>query len=144
MRRTYSDQGIQEIPTTSTCVDLDLTTRSSDSRVLVERFPQLVDGGPTGLRSNIEKDADVGFENRSESVEEPPMRVELLLVLLLENEDDLNRNRSNRNVTSLENKRKRVSVSERIKTRREVGSHLGNHGLRGDLEDVSSDLLVSD
>lgn len=33
----------------------------------------------------------VGLDERAEGVEEPPMTVELLLVLLLQAEDDLNR-----------------------------------------------------
>lgn len=41
--------------------------------------------------SDIDKDANVGLEDRTEGVEEPTMRVDLLLVLFLQTEDDLHR-----------------------------------------------------
>ena len=44
----------------------------------IERLPQLVDRGRTGLRSHVEQDAHVRLQDRSESVEEPSVRVDLL------------------------------------------------------------------
>ena len=43
------------------------------------------------LGTDVEQDADVGVERLSEGVEEPPMRVQLFLVLLLETENHLAR-----------------------------------------------------
>ena len=40
-------------------------------------------------RSDIQEDTHVGLENGAKGIEEPPMGVDLLRVLLLEAEDDL-------------------------------------------------------
>ena len=47
--------------------------------------------GLTRHSTDIEQHTDVRVEDRAERVEEPPMRVDLLLVLLLHAEDDLRR-----------------------------------------------------
>ena len=44
----------------------------------------MVDGTRARPRTDVEKNADVWLENRAEGVEEPAVRVDLLLVLLLE------------------------------------------------------------
>ena len=62
--------------------------------MLVEALPKLVDTCSGGFRADIEQDADVGLQQRTECVEEPAMRVELLLVLLLQAENNLYRTRS--------------------------------------------------
>ena len=41
--------------------------------------------------THIKEDADVGLEDGAKGVEEPSMRVDLLLVLFFETKDDLNR-----------------------------------------------------
>lgn len=83
-------------------------------------FPELVDGCACGLRANIEQNADyadyllqlhrncdpqtdltIRLDERAKRVEEPPMTVELLLVLLLEAENDLDGARAVRGFTSL-------------------------------------------
>ena len=49
----------------------------------------MVDAGRTWHRTGIEEDADVGFEDGAEGVEEPPMGVYFFLVFFFEAEDDL-------------------------------------------------------
>ncbi|RDA85125.1 hypothetical protein CP532_1559 [Ophiocordyceps camponoti-leonardi (nom. inval.)] len=51
----------------------------------------VVEGVAPRSRADVEEDADVGVERLTEGVEEPAVRVELALVLLLETEDDLTR-----------------------------------------------------
>lgn len=45
----------------------------------------------------------IGLDKRTKGIEEPPMTVELLLVLLLQAENDLHRARSLRNFTRFRN-----------------------------------------
>lgn len=45
----------------------------------------------TGLGARVDEHADLRVELASDSVEQPSMRVDLLRVLLLEDENDLNR-----------------------------------------------------
>ena len=49
----------------------------------------MVDRGRTRHRADIEEYADVGLEDGTKGVEEPAMRVDFLLVLFFEAEDDL-------------------------------------------------------
>ena len=67
----------------------DLTARASDIRVDVERFPQVVNRSRAGHSPHVQQYTNVWFQDRTESVEEPTVRVDLLLVLLLQAEDDL-------------------------------------------------------
>lgn len=67
----------------------DFSASAADIRVDIERFPQMVDRRRTWHGAYIEQHAYVGFQDRAERVEEPPVRIDLLLVLLLETEDDL-------------------------------------------------------
>lgn len=61
----------------------DLSACAPNVRVNIERLPQVIDGGGTRHCTDIEEYTDIRLENRAESVEEPPMRVDLLLVLFL-------------------------------------------------------------
>ena len=63
------------------CLDLAAGTRAHGLQV--EGFPQLVDGMISGPGSCINEDADVRVQDGAESLEEPTMRIDLLLVLLL-------------------------------------------------------------
>ena len=54
----------------------------------------MIDRGRARCRANVQKDANVRLENRTKGIEEPAMRVDLLLILLLETEDNLHRNDS--------------------------------------------------
>ena len=80
-----------------TSIGKDLATSPSDIRVLLKHFVQLrsqmsygerqfalahlVDAPAGGFSPHIKQDADVWSEQRSKGIEEPSMRVELLLVL---------------------------------------------------------------
>ena len=54
-------------------------------------FPEFIDRRAGGLRADIEQDANIGFDQRAERIEEPPVAIELLLILLLQAEYDLHR-----------------------------------------------------
>ena len=69
----------------------DLTARAAHVRVNVESFPEMINGGGAWHSTNVKQHADIGLQNRAECVEEPSMRVDLLRVLLLQTEDDLER-----------------------------------------------------
>lgn len=71
--------------------DLDLTTRASAHRLQIERLPQVINGVPPRLGARVDQDADVGIQHATECLEEPAVRIDLLLVLLLETEDHLHR-----------------------------------------------------
>jgi hypothetical protein len=64
----------------------DLATSATDVRVDIECLPQVIDRSGARHSSDIDKDANIGLEDWSESVEEPAMRVDLFLVLLLQTE----------------------------------------------------------
>ena len=49
----------------------------------------MVDRSGTRHSSDINKDADVGLEDRTEGIKEPAVRVDLFLVLLLQTEQNL-------------------------------------------------------
>ena len=51
----------------------------------------MVDRARAGPGADVQKDANVWLENRSKGIEEPAMRVDLLLILLFETEDNLHR-----------------------------------------------------
>jgi len=69
----------------------DLTTGTTDVRVDIECLPQVINRSGPGHSSNVNENANIGLEDRTEGVEEPPMGVDLFLVLLLETEKDLYR-----------------------------------------------------
>jgi hypothetical protein len=69
----------------------DLAARAADIRVDVERLPEVVDRRRAGHGPHVKQHADVGFEHGPEGVEEPAVRVDLLLVLFFQAEDNLDR-----------------------------------------------------
>ena len=71
-----------------------LATGATYIRVDVECLPKVVDRGRARSCANVQKDANIRLENRSKGIEEPAMRVDLLLILLLETEDNLHRDDS--------------------------------------------------
>ena len=71
--------------------------------MLVEALPKLVDGRSGRFGTDIEQNAHVRLDQRAKRVEEPSVTIELLLVLLLQTEDDLNRAGTLRNFASLRN-----------------------------------------
>jgi hypothetical protein len=86
-------EGVEQIDAEFPLERDNLATRPAHVTVNVETLPEVVDGGRAGHGADVEEDADVGFQDRSERVEEPPVRVDLLLVLLFQAEDDLDRRR---------------------------------------------------
>lgn len=67
----------------------DFTARSADIGVDIECLPQVIDGRRAGHGTHIEQNADVGLQDGAERVEEPAVRIDLLLILLLQAENDL-------------------------------------------------------
>ena len=67
----------------------DLATSAAHVRIDVEGLPQMVDGGRTRHGTDVQQHADVRLQKGTKRVEEPAVRVDLLLVLLLETEDNL-------------------------------------------------------
>ena len=49
----------------------------------------MVDRGRARPYANVQKDANIRLENRSKGIEEPAMRIDPPLIILLETEDDL-------------------------------------------------------
>lgn len=70
----------------------DLSARTADVRVYVERLPEVIDRGRTWPRAYVEQYAHIRLQDGPKGVEEPAVRVDLLLILLLETENDLNGN----------------------------------------------------
>jgi hypothetical protein len=56
----------------------------------VKSFPQVVDAISAWPRPSINQDTDVRVQHRSKGLEEPSVRVDLLLILFLEAEEYLN------------------------------------------------------
>jgi len=67
----------------------DFTTGTTDVGVDIECLPQVINRGGPGHSPDINKNANVGLEDRSKGVEEPTMRVDLFLVFLFQTEQDL-------------------------------------------------------
>lgn len=76
--------------------DLDFTACASAHGLHVKRLPQVVDGVPPGLRTRVKEHADIGVQDTTEGLEEPTVGVDLLLVLLLQAEEHLDRGPSAR------------------------------------------------
>lgn len=83
------DEGVEEVAEVLALHGFDLATGARHVGVRVERLPEVVEGIPARPRAHIQQDADVGVEGLPEGVEEPPMRVQLPLVPLLQTEDHL-------------------------------------------------------
>jgi hypothetical protein len=64
----------------------------SNIRVPIKCFPEVIQAIRTRPSPNIEQDADIRLQNRTKRIEEPPMRVDFLLIVLLHEEDDLRGN----------------------------------------------------
>ena len=88
-RRT---EGVKQRLPISTLEGDDLTAGTTNIRVNVERLPEMVDRARARPGTDVEKDADIWLENRAKGIEEPAVRVDLLLVLLFETEDYLHGN----------------------------------------------------
>jgi hypothetical protein len=86
------DERVEQVDTHLTLHSLDLSTSASNVGVSIKSLPKMVERGSARTSTDIEQDADVGIESLAKCVEEPSMRVELTLVLLLETEDHLARN----------------------------------------------------
>lgn len=85
-------QRVEEVRSKFTLHCFDLTASARHVRIRVECLPQMVQRGTTRTSTDIEKDADIGIQRLAEGVEAPSVRVELALVLLLETEEQLDRN----------------------------------------------------
>ena len=67
----------------------NFSASTPDIRVDVERLPQMINRAGARHRTDVQKDANVRLKNRSKRVEEPAVRIDLLLVFLLQAKDDL-------------------------------------------------------
>jgi hypothetical protein len=72
----------------------DFSTSTPDVRVDVKRLSEMINRAEARHRTDVQKDANVRLKDRSKRVEEPAVRVELLLVFLLQAKDDLHRDNS--------------------------------------------------
>ncbi|RCI08911.1 hypothetical protein L249_4922, partial [Ophiocordyceps polyrhachis-furcata BCC 54312] len=84
-------QRVQQVRPQLALHRLNLAAGAGHVGVGIEGLPQVIEGVAPRSRADVEEDADVGVERLAEGVEEPAVRVELALVLLLETEDDLTR-----------------------------------------------------
>ena len=102
--------GHERVEELATALDhgVNLTTASAEMGIVVESLPQIVDGLAAGLRTRVDEDTDFGLfegsdagrhqatktsylEHLADSIEQPAVRVNLLLVLRLDDEDNLDR-----------------------------------------------------
>lgn len=83
------DERVQQITAKFSFHCFNLAARAGDVGVGVEGLPEMVQSGAGGAGADVEQDADIRVERLAEGVKEPAVRVELLLVLLLEAEDHL-------------------------------------------------------
>jgi len=67
----------------------NFSASTANVRVDVEGLPQSINAVRSWLGSNIQQNANIGLKHRPKGVEEPPMAVDFLLVLLLHAEDNL-------------------------------------------------------
>ena len=68
---------------------MDLSTASAEVRVVVERLPQMVDSFVSRFGTSVDENANLGVHDLPKRIEEPAVRVDLLLVLRLDDEDEL-------------------------------------------------------
>jgi hypothetical protein len=87
-----SNKGVQELLATINH-SVNFTTAATEILILIERIPEVVDGLVAGLGTGVNENADLGLENAADTVEEPAVRVDLLLVLGLEDNNDLDRDK---------------------------------------------------
>ncbi len=69
----------------------DFATSAGAHRLEVESFPELVYGILARPCSGVNEAANIWVQNASKSLEEPPMRIDLFLVLLFKTEKHLYR-----------------------------------------------------
>lgn len=84
------DEGVEEVGAVFAFECDDFAAGSAYVGVDVECFPEVIYGGGTRHGTDVEENADVGLEDRTKSVEEPSVGVDLFLILFFETEDDLN------------------------------------------------------
>jgi hypothetical protein len=82
-------EGVEKVSPPFSFHGLNLSTGAGYVGVGVERLPQVVQRCTSGPGADIEEDTHVRVKRFAKRVEEPAVRVELLLVLLLETEDHL-------------------------------------------------------
>lgn len=113
MRR---DQGVNELATALNH-SVDLSTASTKVGVVVERLPEVVDGLAPRLGTRVNKNtyfrlansqtrpqrlrsgAITNLKHAADGIEQPPVRVDLLLILRLDDQDYLDRHEVVRVVT---------------------------------------------
>lgn len=83
------NQWVQQILAAGTQHGLNFTASATAHGFQVECLPQVIDGIAARASTSIEKDADVGIQDTAKSLEEPSVRVDLLLILLLQAEEHL-------------------------------------------------------
>ena len=84
-----SNKRVQQVLPSRPQHSLNLTTGTSTHRLQIERLPEVVDGVFARFRTRIDENTDVRVQDTAKGLEEPPVGVDLLLVLLLEAEEHL-------------------------------------------------------
>ena len=84
------DQRVDQVLAAGAEHGLDLAASAGAHGLEVEGLPQVVDGSAAGSGPGVDEDADVRIQHLAERLKEPPMRVDLLLILLLQAEEHLN------------------------------------------------------
>lgn len=99
-----SNKWIQQHLASLTQHGVNLTASSSKVLIVVESFPKGKNRLRAGLGTGIQKDAHLGVEDTTKSVEEPSVGINLLGVLLLQTEHHLHRRKAGRIVIAGANK----------------------------------------
>jgi len=85
------DEGIYQVVSVLALQSDNFAACAADLWIDVEGFPEVVDRCGAGHHTDVEQNTYVGLQYWTEGVEEPAMRIDFILVLLFEAEDDLNR-----------------------------------------------------
>jgi len=70
----------------------DFTASTADIGIEIERLPEMINRARTRHRTDVEEDANDRLKNGPKRIEEPAVRIDLLLVFLLQAKDDLHGN----------------------------------------------------
>ena len=72
---------------------MDFTTASTEIGIVVERFPQVINGLASWLGTGIDEDAYLRLQHLADGIEQPTMGVDLLLIFSLDDQDELDGNK---------------------------------------------------
>ena len=84
-------EGVEQILAESAFHGNNFPASAGDIRVEIEGFPKMIERISARTGATIEENANVGTKNWAESLEKPAMRIDFLLIMLLETEEHLAR-----------------------------------------------------